>query len=180
MKSWMAGSLGALCLVACGATGSMDGTVSGESLAVADGLFSTKLAAGLEGGLIVLTDQSDACLALESRALLKGYRGLVIILMEMDGDSVVTPTAGEFNIISGNGMPSDRFASAAFVQRREASCASEIDEKASSGKITVTTYNAAKGVKGSYELNFSNGDKVSGEFDVTLCETTTTPENFCR
>lgn len=180
MKNWMIGTLGALSLVACGAPGSMSGTVSGESLDVSDGLFSSKLGNGVEGGLIVLTDQDNACDAIKANTLLKGSRGLGIILMQMNGDSLITPTVGEYNIVSGNGMPSDRFASASFLKSRDASCSSEIEQKASSGKITITEYDAAKGVKGSYSLNFANGDKVTGDFDVVLCETTTTPEDACK
>lgn len=81
----------------------------------------------------------------------------------MMGDDV-TITAGM------PGVDGDlRFASVAEYQSGDQRPRSGAFALAGSGLVRVTTYKAMERVAGSYTLQFSSGDKLSGTFDATAC-----------
>jgi hypothetical protein len=131
---------------------------------------------GMTMGIVVITDMSNACEKAQTNKVTKGASGLGITLAELTSDGkMIAPTVGEYNIVSGNGMPSGKFAGVTFFKNAADSCADSIAENqgsASSGKITVTKYDAATGAEGTFELNFSAGEKVTGSFNVASCAVT--------
>lgn len=162
--------------VACGGAGDVSGTIAGATLSVNDGLLWQQTSDGMTMGIVVLTDMSNACEKAQTNKVTKGASGLGITLAELTSDGkMIAPTVGEYNIVSGNGMPSGKFAGVTFFKNAADSCADSIAENqgsASSGKITVTKYDAATGAEGTFELNFSAGEKVTGSFNVASCAVT--------
>ena len=167
----MAAVMGAMALVACGGN-SVDGTVSGQSLEVADGLSFSSADGKLVS--IQLSDQANVCSLWQSSTSVKGAGAVSIILRELNGAERVVPTPGEFLVGSTNASDAQKAATVVFLRTKADSCGVDFNATAASGTVTLSDYDAS-GAKGSFELKFPSGDELSGDFDVSTCEVPASP-----
>jgi hypothetical protein len=81
------------------------------------------------------------------------------------------PGPGTYTVSSSDAMPTGPMASVSF-SKTDATCKDTITSEkgtAQSGTVTVTSYDAAKGAKGTFSVTFAGGDKLEGSFDVGRC-----------
>ena len=179
MKNWLAGALGALSIVACSGPATVDGTVAGHGLDTKDGVVSLIADPGFIA--VFVSDVDGVCEAVQSNTLKKGETFLMMALAQRENETFVTPTPGEY-LIDSDGCTSCRAAVVSFWRVNAASCeTNDVSQDAESGKVVLSSYDAAKGAKGTFELHFAGGDKLTGEFDVPFCEMpATTPAVVCQ
>jgi len=86
---------------------------------------------------------------------------LVLTLGTINGDLSV----GTYDV-SGTG--SGNFAKIARLMTTSATCASVVDDMATSGSVTFTAVDASR-VAGTYDLTFGSNGSYAGAFDITPC-----------
>ena len=170
----------ALAAAACGgdgATATFNGTVRGEGMVPADSI-SDPAAVSFSSGVvpvaaIVISDAGSLCTRLGANREPGSARTLTLFLTDVDaatGALKVPVGTGEFPIfVVGSGTPPPHFAVASFAVN-DASCRPVAAKSAAAVAGSVTLTGNANGVyRGTYDLLFEGGDRVTGAFQPAPC-----------
>ena len=98
-------AVAALAMVGC--SGSVSGTVAGNSLNVADSIFAIlKNDAGKQtGALVFLSDKPKLCESLKANRTAKSATGLLFAMSRSNNDGIIAPDVGEYTVISVGQTP---------------------------------------------------------------------------
>jgi hypothetical protein len=150
-------------------SGSMTGTISSQSLTVADAISNTVSQPGGSAGAIIVGSVANQCQLINARRILKSGSALEIIFGIQSGNTLAAPTPGIYTVhtlatINGfQGM----VAAALFVVN-DASCNTTTGPiEATSGTLTVTRVDAT-GYTGTFDVTFGS-DHVTGTFNTGSC-----------
>lgn len=145
------------------------GTVSGHAFAPHSSA-SANFAADYNALLLVVSNQTDYCGALEAGQTHANHLALVVQLLREQGDNDtgrVTP--GTYKVVPSDQEPAGNVALALF-RATDASCndtMTQDEAQASSGAVVVTA-STAQGATGSYNLTFPDGT-LRGTFAANAC-----------
>lgn len=171
-----------IALSACG--GSVNGTVAGASLAVADSVFFVnKDSAGKTKALIVvLSDKPNVCTSLKANREAKNSTGIIFQLIRLSANAeILAPDVADYTVteqISAAG----NWGFADFA-KTDSNCTSVLASSATSGKSGVVKLTAIKAdtggvASGTFDVTFgSQNDKVTGSFNSTYCDLSTLGTN---
>jgi hypothetical protein len=156
-------------------SGSMSGTVEGQSLAPKD-----VLAVSVQGATnIFITDVTGYCSAINDGHKLKSGTALVLILGQTDSSGAsVAITPGTFPITD---FPTGNTAATAELVKTDATCTNTVNESgatAVSGSVTVSAVSGSS-VDGSYDLTMGSNDHVTGSFSAATCSYTAPASTSC-
>jgi hypothetical protein len=177
MKKMMTLLLG-LTVALSGCSGSVNGTVAGFSLSVADAIFAVlKDQNGkATGALIVMADKPRICDSLKANREPKSSMGLSIAIARVSAMDSLAPDIGDYTVLSATQAPMNagNFAYAGF-NRNDTTCTSTIAPEAGSAKSGIVKVTNFKGeangaANGTFDITFGSGDKVTGNFNATFCD----------
>lgn len=165
----LAGVLALSLVAACGGPGSVNGTVSGHSLAVSDAVYADINVAGGIVGVIFLSDHAGMCDEIKANRQPKNLTYLAIALTNFDASHKTLPLAeGEYTVSGANGM-------VALVNYNwtDSSCQTKLTAGQSNGKsglIKLTHFSDGTDAAGTFDVTIgSQNDHVTGSFDAPNC-----------
>ena len=169
-------AVAALAMVGC--SGSVSGTVAGNSLNVADSIFAIlKNDAGKQtGALVFLSDKPKLCESLKANRTAKSATGLLFAMSRSNNDGIIAPDVGEYTVISVGQTPTSAGNySVGVFSRSDANCDNQISDDSSRAKSGLIKVTALKGetngnAAGNFDVTFGCGDKVTGSFKATFCD----------
>jgi hypothetical protein len=166
-----------------GCAGSVNGTVGGVQLSVADAIFGVfKDGSGKStGAFVILADKPKICDGLRANRVPKSSTSLFFSLSRVTQTDVLAPDVGDYTVIDGLPTAGGNFSYASF-DRSDANCTNTLSGSASSGKsglIKVTNFKGETNgtANGTFDVTFGAGDKVTGNFNATYCDITTIQQN---
>jgi hypothetical protein len=158
-------------------TGTVNGTVGGRTMIVADAVASPYHdALGLVFGTeIAITEWAGAC----SKSFRANAAIVRIVLHDFDG-TFLTPPAGPGTypvFVNGGGGTAPRRADFLIVLNG-ASCSGGVGGSGNLGSVTLTKVQGGS-VAGSFDVTLTNQQQISGTFDSTACAIET-PQPGCQ
>lgn len=167
-------------LAGCGA-GSVNGTVAGVSLSVADAIFAVLKNEGKSTGLfLALTDKPDMCATLKANRSPKSATAIWFAMVRFSDSAVLAPDVADYTVAPDKEPSPGAFAEAYF-SRTDANCQQTLADAASKGKSGIVKVTALKPeangkATGTFDVTFGAGDKVTGSFNASYCDVSTLPE----
>ncbi len=160
---------------ACG-PGSVNGTVSGISMNVADSIFAAiKDNTGRQVGLfVVMADKPNLCDSLKANRQPKSATAMVFAMVRYNAQGEeLAPDVGDYTVVEEI-TAAGSFASASFT-RSDANCTNTIAANASGGKSGLIKLSALKAeangsAQATFDVTFGAGDKVTGSFNAKYCD----------
>lgn len=175
MKTLMA-AVSMVALVGC--AGSVNGTVGGVQLSVADAIFAIlKDDAGKSAGaIVVLSDKPKICDSLKANREPKTATTMYTTLFRFSATEALAPDVADYTVIDSNPTSAGAYAFAGF-SRTDSNCTNTLSASASSGKSGLVKLTAIKGetggtASGTFDITFGAGDKVTGNFNASYCDIT--------
>ncbi len=181
-----AAALSVVSFLGCGA-GSINGTVSGISLAVQDSIFFTaKSADGKTLGVITLmADKPNICDTLKANRQPKSATVLAFTLLNVKVENgrgtQLAPDVGSYTVVDTYSQ-SGNYVSASF-SRTDANCTASLTEAASSGrsgivKITKLDSSPSGNLAGTFDVSIgTQADKLTGTINARYCDITAIKDN---
>lgn len=173
---WLVGAL--LSVVLSGCPGSVQGTVSGIGLSVADTLFYPVKDAGKTTNLVVLIgDKANLCTTLKANRIPRSATAMQFVFYRWADDvsTQLAPDVGEYTVVpfGTNITRGGNYATAEFIHN-DANCTNTISDNAAEGKsglIKLAAVNAAinGSATGSFDVTFGS-DRVTGTFSGAYCD----------
>lgn len=172
--------IAAVSLVAMvGCSGSVNGTVGGVSLSVADAIFAVfKDDAGkTQGLLVVMADKPNICTALKANREPKSATSLSFSLFRVnDSFEILAPDVGDYTVKEPPVTSAGSFAYANFA-RTDSNCTNTLSSSASTAKSGLVKLTALKAesngtASGTIDMTIGAGDKITGNFNATFCDIT--------
>lgn len=159
---------------ACG--GSVEGSVGGHTLQVADAVFVLLHPRGQAEPVleVLLSDAPSICKRLESNTLPGGANNLQLAIIRAGADGGLLPPApGPHPVLQSVPFVEGAFG-AAFFSNFDGSCRRTLLTQTATGTggtITLDSFDPAQAARGTFELTFGGGDAVKGRFDARRCAT---------
>lgn len=163
-----------MALVGC--AGSVNGTVAGNNLAVADAVFAVLKSDGKAVALFVaLADKPNVCDSLKANREAKNSTTLTMAFSRTSGLEVLAPDVGDYTVAESAFRLGDGNKAQGSFNRYDSTCEDTIaTEKrvSKSGLIKVTNLKSEQGgtANGTFDITFGSGDKVTGNFNATYCD----------
>jgi hypothetical protein len=155
------------------AGGKASGKVIGKTLEVKDALAMTGTGQGRQPILIIgLTNSAGLCDREKKGQDKANSIALVIQLNQLPEKKSEGFKAGDYGVFREGSNPTDRAFASAWFTTYDDKC-SDHELAARTGKITLTAWDG-KTAKGSFELDFGEGETLKGDFDAPKCDA---PEN---
>jgi hypothetical protein len=155
------------CLACGGISNQVTGTVKGNSLTVRDAIL-------LGNTEVWLSSTEKLCDALRMNAYPKSAR-----LMKLQLYPVAT---GDFSVVVST-TGKDHSAAMQFDVLNDA-CMMQLvgqESAATSGKVTVVTFDTMRSITGTFDVTFGDTDRVTGSFNASWCDAPTTyPSPDCK
>ncbi|MFZ5445441.1 MAG: hypothetical protein ACOZQL_35950 [Myxococcota bacterium] len=159
-----------------GCAGSVNGSVGGVSLSVADAIFGTvKDNSGkIYAASIFMADKPKLCDSLKANRQPKQMTALQMTIIRTNDTEFLAPDVGEYTVRDNPLTPNALSAGASFV-RTDANCTNTLSANATdakSGLIKVTGFKAETNgnAAGTFDITFGSGDKVTGNFNASYCD----------
>ncbi|MFO0594313.1 MAG: hypothetical protein U0228_03385 [Myxococcaceae bacterium] len=166
-----------------GCSGSVSGTVGGNSLPVADAIFAVlKDTAGkTTGAIIVLADKPKICDSLKANREPKSSTSMFFSIARITATDSLAPDVGDYTVIDTLPTAAGSFAFAGF-SHTDTNCTNTLSGSASTGKsglVKVTNFkgDSTGSANGTFDVTFGGGDKVTGSFNATFCDISTLQSN---
>jgi hypothetical protein len=165
----------------------VNGDLGGMPLAVMDGIFVEADASGFEfvgtSSFIMLADFGDACGKQTTSTGVPFGRMLLLDLGITDSRSAAAPAreTGDYVVMSGFPFPPSSKLAEVFYEADDARCLRQVNEKASSGVVTVSRTDAAI-LEGRFDITFPTVGHITGTFSTVHCgalNPNRTPLNGC-
>lgn len=159
-----------------GCSGSVNGSVGGVSLSVADAIFGT--IKGNDGKIFAATvfmaDKPKLCDSLKANRQPKQMTALQITFLRTSDTEFLAPDVGEYTVRDNVLTPNSLSAGASFA-RTDANCTNTLSANATdakSGLVKVTNFKAETNgnAAGTFDITFGSGDKVTGNFNASYCD----------
>lgn len=166
--------LGLLLAAACG--GSVEGTVGGHTLQVADAVFvlvhpKDQTEPVLE---VLISDAPSICRRLGTNTLPGGANNLQLAIIRAGTDGgLLSPAPGPHEVLEAVTFVEGAFG-AAFFSNFDGRCRRTLPSQTAvgtGGRITLDSFDPAKAARGTFELTFGGGDTLKGRFDALRCVT---------
>lgn len=148
----------------------VNGTLQGATLTVADTAYGTRIPGG--GGsntVLVLTGYAGVCTQLDNNHL--GKNGQVLVLSVLDYDTVTKAqsaiSAPGTYVVFGNGTPTSHAAGGNYFTTTMTCQVPANEEPASSGTVTITALSASS-ISGTFDVILGS-DHVTGSFTAPFC-----------
>lgn len=175
MKRLMMLMVMAVSLVGC--AGSVNGTVGGLSMSVADSIFAVlKDSSGKTQGLFVLmSDKPKVCDSLKANRQPKSLTSVSMVLFRTNDTDFLAPDVGDYTVSDGlAGLKAGSHASANFGHT-DSNCTDTQSGTTGTGKSGLIKLSALKAetngvASGTLDVTFGSGDKVTGSFNATFCD----------
>lgn len=159
-----------------GCAGSVNGTVGGVNLSVADAIFAVlKDDAGKSlAALVFLADKPKLCDSLKANREPKQATSLVLAMARYNANGeVLAPDVAEYTV--NNSPTSGGDYATGYFARTDANCTNTLANDAATGKsglVKVTNFkgDSTGSANGTFDITFGSGDKVSGNFNATYCD----------
>ncbi len=152
------------------ALATVNGTLQGATLTVADTAYGTRVPGG--GGsntVIVLTSYAGVCTQLDNNHL--GKNGQVLVLVVVDYDTMTKAqsaiSAPGTYVVFGNGTPTSHTAAGNYFTTTMTCQVPANEEPASSGTVTITAFSASS-ISGTFDVILGS-DHVTGSFTAPFC-----------
>jgi hypothetical protein len=179
------GVVAAIALSAC--SGSMNGTIAGSNLAVADAIFYTpKDSAGKTLGLyLVMSDKPQICTSLKANRTAKGSTTLTFLMARVSANGeILAPEVADYTVVeSFLNFNSGANSALATFSKVDSNCTEVVASNARGGKSGIVKLTGVKAeangvASGTYDITVGNGnDKVTGTFAASFCDLSTLPNN---
>ncbi|MFT3706646.1 MAG: hypothetical protein QM817_03170 [Archangium sp.] len=171
-------------MAACsGCAGSVNGSVGGVNLSVADAIFAVlKDNQGkTTGAIIVLADKPKICESLRANREPKSSTSMFMSISRITDTDALAPDVGEYTVIQGLPSGAGSFSYAGF-SHGDSNCTNTLSSSASSGKsglVKVTNFkgDSSGSANGTFDITFGAGDKITGNFNATFCDITSLQSN---
>jgi hypothetical protein len=151
-------------------TSVFDGTVLGYALDVEDGMMERETRSGIPRVTVTLSDVGEQCALAREGRLLKDGSAFVLSLYRQDGGEV---KEGKYRVVDPLSPAAGQSALVAQAEFRhnDDSCKSTLKGKgiAQAGTVVLDKISRDSAV-GTFDVTFDSGDRVTGSFDVELCE----------
>jgi hypothetical protein len=174
--------MGLFAAMVSGCAGSVNGTVGGVNLSVADAIFAIiKDDAGKSiAAFLVMADKPKICDSLKANREPKTSTAMTITLFRFSATDYLAPDAMDYTVIDTNPTGAGSYASANF-SRTDSNCTNTLADSASSGKSGLVKLTNLKGetngtANGTFDITFGAGDKVTGNFNATYCDLSKLPQ----
>lgn len=122
---------------------------------------------------ILLSSAANSCALRQANAYVKGETLVSLGLRaRTDQGGIAALAPGVFAVGVGPGTAKS-YAVAMHAQLKSDSCATTQDEAgrtATGGSVTLVAYGVKGAAKGTFTLNFADGEKLSGSFDASYCD----------
>jgi hypothetical protein len=169
-----------------GCAGSVNGTVGGVNLSVADAIFAVlKDDAGKSiAALVVLADKPKICDNLKANREPNSATALSLTLFRFSATDYLAPDPADYTVVDTNTNPpmgAGSYTSASF-NRTDTTCKPSTEGSGKSGLVKLTNLKAeTNGVaNGTFDITFSTGDKVTGNFNATYCDLAKLPQTMAN
>lgn len=177
-------SFAVLSLCASCSPGSFTGTVGGNSLAVADVIFSVVNDddGKTYGALIVMADKPNLCDTLKANREPKQSNYTSFVLLRTSDNKLLAPDVGDYTVIKG--LPSGNGNSAyADYKHTDANCTNTLSDDASTGQsglIKISSFKSGTdgAAVGTFDITYGAGDGVKGSFNAHYCDLSKLPANL--
>lgn len=174
-------AVAALAMVGC--SGSMNGTVGGVSLNVADAIFAVlKDDSGKSfAAIVAMSDKPKMCETLKANREVKSSTLMVMTMFRYNSGAseFLSPDVGEYTVVDSLQTNGGNFGNAGFT-RNDSDCRQTVAATASRGKSGLIKLTGIKAetngnANGTFDITFGAGDKVTGNFNATFCDITKLP-----
>ncbi len=174
-------AVAALAMVGC--SGSMNGTVGGVSLNVADAIFAVlKDDDGKSfAAIVAMSDKPKMCETLKANRQTKASTQIVFTMFRYNSSATefLSPDVAEYTVVDSPPTGGGNYGNSIFT-RNDSDCRQTVAEDAAKGKsglIKLTGIKAENNgtANGTYDITFGAGDKVTGSFNATYCDISKLP-----
>lgn len=151
--------------------GSINGTVLGHSLTIADGIQVPEPGSAIPFVFVILGSRTPLCSLLQSTSASAAATNQVANLTSMDislydqRSTAVSP--GTFPVPLLDASTQGQLQATVLFSAQDGSCSSTVYEFATSGTVTLSSVQSS--VAGTFDLYFGS-DHVTGDFNVPACD----------
>jgi len=158
----------------CGACGgssgpaSVNGNIGGESMGAQDAVSNVTTQGADSQGFIFITNAPATCSKLQANQQPKNAKALGIGVANVTASNFSAPTGtGTFTVYPSSSVGLGNAAVVEYVATN-ATCQPIADIEATSGTVTLTRVDN-NGYAGSFDITFSDGSHVTGNFTASRC-----------
>ena len=166
----------ALLALSCGggkaSPGSLNGTIRGESVRVADVISGDVSSQGQSFGVVMLTDHGSLCDLATRRIVGRSSHYISFSMSDVSGSSSSSPPAGPGSYTVDNPLQSTRSARSAYLiaEVTDAQCTFVREQMAWGISGTVTLTKVAAGVyAATFDVTLNTGEHITGNFEAAAC-----------
>jgi hypothetical protein len=169
--------VGTLAVAGCGNSGgSMEGTISGNSLSI-NGVHFQKPSTG-SSVVVLASDQTNLC---ELANVSKTPKDAEELQMQFANSDASPVAAGTYQVVAD--LTGGTGARVVVGFTKIVSCSEQTKVQAQSGTVTISKIDAAN-VEATFDITFPSGDHVTGSLHGPVCEPLTSdggsiPANAC-